>query len=88
MEQAVYAGESSWKWAHLSCPADDGELVKLVLVKAREFHEIKIEKDCVCTATGSTISTNNISVKFGVKYKIRSENSIVLLNSKTRLIMG
>ena len=47
MEQAVYAGESSWKWAHLSSPVDDGELVKLVLAKAREFHEIKIEKDCV-----------------------------------------
>ena len=31
---------------------------------------------------------HNISVKFGVKYRIRSEDSIVLLNSKTRLIMG
>ena len=57
MEQAVYAVESSWKWAHLSCPVDDGELVNLVLAKARGFHEIKIEKDCVCTVTGSTIST-------------------------------
>ena len=47
MEQAVYAGERSWKWANLSCPVDDGELVKLVLAKAKGFHEINIEKDCV-----------------------------------------
>ena len=32
--------------------------------------------------------SNNISVKFEVKYRIRREDSIVLLNSKTRLIMG
>ena len=31
---------------------------------------------------------NNVSVKFGVKYRIRSGNSIVFQSSETRLIMA
>ena len=40
-KQAVDARESSWKWVHLSIPVVDGELGKLVLAKARGYHETK-----------------------------------------------
>ena len=39
--ELVDACESSWKWVHLSRPVDDGELGKLVLAEAKDYHEAK-----------------------------------------------
>ena len=41
IRELVDACESSLKWVHLSRPVDDGELGKLVLAKAKDYHETK-----------------------------------------------
>ena len=49
----------------------------LLLARARESFSAQLKS-----------SNNNISLKFGVKYRIRGEDFIVFENSKTRLIMA
>ena len=48
VKQAVDARESTWKWVHLLIPVVDGELGKLVLAKARGYHETNDRKGFWC----------------------------------------
>ena len=55
----------------------------------RWFYNIFRLKVCAVKCRYTTgMTLNNILVKFGIKYRIRSGNSIVFQSSETRLIMA
>ena len=63
VKQAVDARESSWRWVHLSIPVVDGELGKLVLAKARGYHETQYREGlCVSKAVPGDSINNQHSV--------------------------